>query len=190
MERQDAPPIRMFALAPAPTPIAPTVTLNLSAISVEVNDLVSVSWELDNGDFPDAKVDRATWFVRDEHDVTNAFPADISGNSSSFMPKFGVQGVFVMYITYGIEEKEAYTDTFTITGSDETVEQLKVNLSLDKTSVRAGEPITVTINVSGGEEPYQVADNAIWFYYESSGEGSNRLQAITNMQSTFTPQVA
>lgn len=173
------------ALKAAALPVYPSMTFSLSSTTVAVGENITISWQLNKGDYESAKILRASWIMTDEHGKSGSVAADVSGNSDTFSPTFGVEGLLIVDVDIGDSVMVFNSDHFAITGGIAT-EALVVNLTLDKSTVAVGEPITVTIAVQGGMPPYTMVD-AVWHYQDSAGTGTNRNMPINNNASTFYP---
>ena len=178
------------ATTPEPDSAAPTVAFAIARASLAVGDTQRVSWTVSGGNAGPYKVEHVWWYAMDAEDVElgvvhYALSADASSATHKYLQ--GAKGDMEIRLRDAKGAVHyARSAEYAITGQAQ-VTPLEISVTLDKPSVALGQPITATLSISGGLEPYKLTWGS--WRTDDNGHAQQDQAAFTGMASVFTPVV-
>lgn len=126
-------------------PLKAVITLDKNSVSIENGEYIKSNWKVSGGMEPYSYT--YSWEVDGEY-ISGSSIYGTDDSYSIFMPSYGQSGVFKLRVTDSLESFIEEEAIFQITGS--STEPLEITVTLDKTTVKVGEPIVASAEVKGG----------------------------------------
>lgn len=145
-----------------------SLTVNLNAETVAVNNSIEASWEATG--FDGSVMYSCQWHVTEgDQQYQVAEHNGIKETTSAFAPEYGESGRVVVFAFDDLGNFKMEENTFTITGSP-PAKAMNLELKLDKYTAAAdqGEHLTASWTATGGESPYTY--EYVIQYYDEEGK--------------------
>ncbi len=169
-----------FTITGAPALLDGTITLD--ADSVAAGSPITARWNITGGKEP--YIVSGFWTIDEINGSYYSEPAHIIDASATYAFDFPGTGTFFLDVQDAREKVARFSSAeFTVfQGAD----SFRTNLSLDKNTVAAGQPITASWHLSGGNSAYKV-DKADWIFTEADGNKLTFKADIVGETSTTIP---
>lgn len=173
-----------FSITGAPQPLG--ITVKFDKTSVKVGEPIKASWTVTGGT-PPYEPGWGYWDIKEANgnEIRDSFR--IIGSDTTFVPIAGATAVFYISFNDSLGKfTEFESDPVTITGAPAT-EPFTALLTLDKSEVQSGEPITVSWTYQGGTAPYQFQ---YYRFFSVEADGTESLQQEGYPQSDMQTRLA
>ena len=170
-----------FTITGSPEPLTLDVSL---PDKVKAGSPISAHWQVNGGVKPYIVENAEVFIWTNGSDRFDYQPSiDLSGNSASFTPLFGISGEFTINIKDATGRIKGLSKGFAITNASSGLE---CNIVLDKSEVSAGESINASWTFSGSEIPIRVV-SVMWSAFEEQQVYTRKFLYGDLRESSFIP---